>query len=162
MIPIVGSCVGELGTATQVHSYMEVMWKWILLPRKGLQKSVFSTQSCAPAPWGTGFQNPLLFFSFNSKICDQWGVKWNEAGLYNILTDVLKMAQTQKLSCLPASSFDACRLCDTEQDSEYGRQLRLWAPNYNQAGKFPLPLKIEKYWNTSMSNRFYLLRWIFM
>lgn len=41
---------GELGPAPQVHSYMEVMWTLILLPRKGLQTSCSQTQGCAPAP----------------------------------------------------------------------------------------------------------------
>lgn len=93
---IVGSMWGELwnsNTSSQLHGgYVKVN----SAAKKRAPKSVSLTQSCAPAPWRTGFQNPLLFFSASTAKSVISGVKWNEArGLKQIWSDVLKMANNR-------------------------------------------------------------------
>lgn len=70
---------GELGRTPQVHSYTEVMWKLIPLPRKGLQACVLKCEAehLFLKKWFS--ESSTLFLSFSNKICDQWGWKWTEA-----------------------------------------------------------------------------------
>lgn len=70
----------ELGTVPQVHSYMEVMWKLILLPRKGLKPCVLKHKAVHLLLKDWLSESTTLFFSFSRKICDQWGWKWNGEG----------------------------------------------------------------------------------
>lgn len=154
---------GELGTATQVHSYMEVMWKLILLPRKGLQ-NLCSQHKAVHLLLEDWLSESTTLFSASTAKSVISGVKmeWGK-GLYNILTDVLKMAQTQKLSCLPKQAPLTHGTGATQNRiANMAGSSPPRAPTIIGAGKFPLPLKTEKYWTISMSNRFYLLRWIFM
>lgn len=163
MIPIVGSHVGRTwnsNTSSQLHGgYVKVN----SAAKKRAPKSVCSTQSCAPAPWGLAFRIHYSFSASTAKsVISGVKMEWGK-GLYNILTDVLKMAQTQKLSCLPKQAPLTHGTGATQNRiANMAGSSPPWAPTIIRAGKFPLPLKTEKYWTISMSNRFYLLRWIFM
>lgn len=107
----------ELGATPQVHSYMEVMWKLTLLPRKGLQTSCSKTQGSALRLLLNNrySESTSLFFSFTGKICDQWGCKWNEAKTFIERFDWCHQngTNTEIKLFAKASSFDRWHLGDT-------------------------------------------------
>lgn len=70
---------GELGRTPQVHSYTEVMWKLIPLPRKGLQACALKHEAEHLFLKYLFSESSTLFLNFSNKICHQWGWKWTEA-----------------------------------------------------------------------------------